>query len=122
MKAPWISPGIRGALSALIGSVLTMIIGFGWGGWVTAGTADQVARQQANAAVTSALTPFCVAKAKMDPAGTEKLGELRAIDYSYEREQFVMQAGWASMPGSGEPNRQVAEACESQLVKTVEAK
>jgi hypothetical protein len=119
MKGPWIKPGIWGAV---IGSVLTMIIGFGWGGWVTAGTADQAARQQANAAVTSALTPFCLAKAKMDPAGAKKLGELRAIDYSYQQEQFVIEAGWASMPGSEEPNRQVAEACASQLRKTAEAK
>jgi hypothetical protein len=119
MNAPWIKPGIWGAV---IGSVLTMIIGFGWGGWVTAGTADQVARQQATAAVTSALTPLCLAKAKMDPARAKKLGELRAIDYSYQQEQFVIEAGWASMPGSDEPNRQVAEACASQLLKTAEAK
>ena len=119
MRTPWMKPGIWGAV---IGTVLTMIIGFGWGGWVTAGTADEVARQQASAAVTSALIPFCVAKAKMDPAGPKKLGELRAIDYSYAREQFVMEAGWASMPGSEEPHRQVAEACASQLIKTAEAK
>jgi hypothetical protein len=72
--------------------------------------------------VTSALTPVCLAKAKMDPASAKKLGELRAIDYSYQQEQFVMKAGWASMPGSEEPNRQVAEACASQLLKTAEAK
>src|SRR5688572_5991105 len=119
MNAPCIKPGIWGAV---VGSALTMIIGFGWGGWVTAGTADQVARQQAYAAVTSALTPVCLAKAKMDPASANKLGELRAIDYSYQQEQFVMKAGWASMPGSEEPNRQVAEACASQLLKTAEAK
>jgi hypothetical protein len=119
MKAPWIKPGIWGAV---IGSVLTMIIGFAWGGWTTAGTADQNARRQSNAAVTSALTPFFLAKAKMDPAGAQKLGELRVIDYAYQQEEFVMEAGWASMPGSEEPNRQVAEACASQLLKTAEAK
>jgi hypothetical protein len=119
MKAPWIKPGIWGAV---IGSVLTMIVGFGWGGWVTGGTADQFARQQANAAVTSALTPFCLAKAKMDPASAKKLGELRTIEYSYGQQQFVLEAGWASMAGSDEPNRQVAEACASQLLKTAEAK
>jgi hypothetical protein len=119
MKAPWIKPGIWGAV---IGSVLTMIIGFGLGGWVTAGAADQAARLQADAAVTSALIPFCLEKARMDPAGAKKLGELRAISYSYEQEQFVMKAGWASMPGSEEPNREVAEACAPQLLKTAEAK
>ena len=119
MRAPWIKPGIWGAV---IGSALTMIIGFGWGGWVTAGAADQAARRHADAAVTSALVPFCLAKAKMDPAGAKKLGELRAINYSYQQEQFVMEAGWATLPGSEQANRQVAEACASQLLKTAEAK
>jgi hypothetical protein len=119
MKVPWIKPGIWGAV---VGSLLTMIIGFGWGGWVTASAADQTARMQADGAVTSALIPFCLAKAKMDPAGAKKIGELRAINYSYEQEQFVMKAGWASTPGNEEPNRKVAEACASQLLKTADAK
>ncbi len=115
----WIKPGVWGAV---IGAVLTMIVGFGWGGWVTASTADQAARQQAETAVTSALVPFCLTKAKMDPAGPKKVGELRAINYSYEQQEFVMKAGWATMPGREEPNREVAEACASQLLKTAQAK
>lgn len=115
----WIKPSVWGAV---IGSVLTMIVGFGWGGWVTSGTAQQAAREQAGAAVTSALIPFCLAKAKADPAGTKKIGELRAITYSYEQEQFVMKAGWATMPGSEDPSRAVAEACAPQLLRTAEAK
>jgi hypothetical protein len=99
-----------------------MIVGFGWGGWTTGGTADQVARRQADAAVTSALVPFCVANAKLDPTGTKKVGELRAISYSYEQQEFVMKTGWATMAGSTDPNRDVAEACASQLLKTAEAK
>jgi hypothetical protein len=115
----WIKPGVWGAV---IGSVLTMIIGFAWGGWVTGGSAQQAARLQADTAVTSALVPFCLAKAKTDPAGAKKVGELRAISYSYEQNEFVMKAGWATMPGSEDPNRMVAEACASQLLKTAEAK
>lgn len=99
-----------------------MIVGFGWGGWMTGSTADQAARMQAESAVTAALVPSCLAKAKMDPAAAKKLSELRAITYSYEQEQFVLKAGWATMPGSEEPHRQVAEACASQLLKTAEAK
>ena len=119
MKAPWIKSAVWGAV---MGSVLTMIIGFGWGGWVTAGSADKAARLQADAAMTSALTPFCLAKAKTDPESAEKLGKLRSMNYSYQQEEFVMEAGWASMPGSEEPNRQVAEACASQLLKTAQVK
>ncbi|MBI2218680.1 MAG: hypothetical protein HYU51_15435 [Candidatus Rokubacteria bacterium] len=119
MKLTWIKPGVWGAV---IGSVLTMIVGFAWGGWVTGGSAQETARLQADSAVTSVLVPFCLAKAKTDPAAAKKVGELRALTYSYEQEQFVMTAGWATMPGSEEPNRGVAEACASQLLKTAEAK
>jgi hypothetical protein len=112
-------PGVWGVV---IGSVLTMIIGFSWGGWVTASTAGSDARQQAEAAVTSALVPFCLANAKTDPEGSKKIGELRKLSYSYEQEQFVMTSGWATLPGSQEPNREVADACTSQLLKAAEAK
>ena len=34
----WLKPGIWGAV---IGGVLTMIVGFGWGGWTTSGTVSR---------------------------------------------------------------------------------
>ena len=43
----WLKPGIWGAV---VGGVLTMIVGFGWGGWTTSGTAGQMAIKQADAA------------------------------------------------------------------------
>jgi hypothetical protein len=52
----------------------------------------------------------------------KKLGELRAITSSYEQTDFVMKAGWATFPGTAEPNRSVAEACASALLKTAAAK
>jgi hypothetical protein len=33
-----------------------------------------------------------------------------------------MKAGWATFPGREDPNRDVAEACASALVKTAAAK
>ena len=37
---------------------------------------------------------------------------------SYEQQEFVTKTGWATVPGSDEPNRDVAEACASALLKT----
>ena len=115
----WIKPGIWGAV---IGSVLTMIVGFSWGGWVRGATAEQLARQEAGAAVTSALVPVCLANAKQDPASEEKVSELRAIQYAWDQREFVIKAGWATLPGSDDPNRQVAEMCASQLLQTADAR
>jgi hypothetical protein len=34
----------------------------------------------------------------------------------------VMKAGWATFPGTADPNRNVAEACASALLTTAAAK
>ena len=119
MNRASIKPGVWGVI---IGSILTMIVGFTWGGWTTSTTANQLAMSRADAAVTSTLVPFCVAQEKTDATKGKKLGELRAITSSYEQTDFVVKAGWATFPGTADPNRNVAEACASALLKTAAAK
>ena len=119
MNRASIKPGVWGVI---IGSVLTMIVGFNWGGWTTSSTASQVAITRADAAVTAVLIPICLAQQKVDGAKGKKLGELRAITTSYEQTDFVMKSGWATFPGKTEPHRDVAEACAAALVKAADAR
>ena len=105
-----------GAWGFVIGSVLTMIVGFNWGGWVTGGGAERIAYERSQTAVTAALVPVCVEKSKTDPALPKKLGALTALTTSWDQREAVLQAGWATI-GQGEANRDVAEACASELVK-----
>ena len=116
---PWLKPGVWGAV---IGSILTMIVGFSWGGWTTSITAHQMAVKQADAAVTAALVPICLAEEKADAARAKKLSELTAITSSWEQTEFVMKSGWATFPGQADPNRAVAEGCASAVLKTAAAK
>jgi hypothetical protein len=111
----WIKPAVWGVV---LGSILTMILGFSYGGWTTSGTATRLAKQQADIAVTTALVPLCVAQSKADRAAAKKLGELKAMASFYEQQEFVTKTGWATVPGSESPNRDVAEACASALLKT----
>ena len=111
----WIKPVLWGAVA---GSVATMIIGFGWGGWTTSGTTARLAKVQADTAVTAALVPLCIAKSKADGGSLKKMGELRALSSSYDQRDFVTKTGWATAPGSDDPNREVAEACAAALLKT----
>jgi hypothetical protein len=111
----WIKPAIWGAV---VGSVLTMIIGFSYGGWTTGSTAARLAKQEADVAVTAALVPLCVAQSKADRGGLKKMGALRALTSSYDQRDFVTKTGWATVPGSEGPNRDVAEACAAALLKT----
>ena len=111
----WIKPGIWGAVA---GSVLTMIVGFSYGGWTTSGTAARVAKQQVDTAVTAALVPLCIAQSKADRTVLKKMVELKTLTSSYDQREFVTKTGWATVPGSGDPNSDVAEACAAALLKT----
>jgi hypothetical protein len=74
---------------------------------------------QSNIKVVEALVPVCVALSVSDPAGPAKLEQLKALKSSYERRDFVMKAGWATIPSAKEPNREVAEGCAEVLAKAV---
>jgi hypothetical protein len=95
-----------------------MILGFSYGGWTTGDTAARVARQQADTAVTAALVPVCIAQSKADRTVLKRMGELKALTSSYQQRDFVTNTGWATVPGSENPNSDVAEACAAALLKT----
>lgn len=112
MQTPiWIKPALFGAAA---GAAVLAVLGFGWGGWVTGGTAAGMADVRANQAVLAALAPVCVEKARQDPDVAGTLAAVKAAR-SYERNQMIMDAGWATMPGADAPNRNVANACWNSL-------
>jgi hypothetical protein len=113
LQAPWIKPAVWGAI---IGAVVTMIVGFSWMGWVSGGTAERLAAERANSAVIVALTPSCVAKFMGQPNASVKLKELQATD-SWKQRDYVEAGGWATARGEKTPNSGVASACAEELVK-----
>ena len=98
-----LSPGIWGAI---IGAVALAIVGFNWGGWVTASTAKEMAQMS----VVEQLVPICVGQFNMDSDKAAKLVEMKK-ESSWAQKDFVMKQGWATMPGSKEANRDVAGDC-----------
>jgi dienelactone hydrolase len=112
MNTPeWLKPGAYGAAC---GAVALAVVGFSWGGWVTGGTARQMAADQAKTEVVAALVPICLEQSKHDPQLAAKLAQLKTT-VSYNRGDFIMKAGWATMPGAIDANRQVANACVEKL-------
>ena len=109
-----VKPAIWGAIG---GAVAAMIIGFVWGGWVTGGTAGQMASASAQDATVLALTPLCVAKGEQQP---EQLVLLKK-ESSWSRADFVTKAGWVA--NVNEKYRSaVASACATALVEAMDAK
>jgi len=62
-----------------IGAVASMVIGFSWGGWVTSGTADKLAAEQAKTAVVAALVPICVKQFQHNSEAKANLAALQKI-------------------------------------------
>jgi hypothetical protein len=115
MQIPtWTKPGITGAI---VGAIATMIVGFSQGGWYTGGSAERLAQQRADGAVIDALVPICVNQSKLDPDTTAKLEQLLAMKSSYDQRDFVIKSGWATMPETDGPNRDLASKCADTLVK-----
>ena len=97
--------------------VLTIIIGFTLGGWVTGGTAQNMAEESAEKAVVDRLAAICIVQFKQDPEKDKKLEELKKTD-SWERRDYVKKQGWATMPGEKEANSEVAEECAKLLMQS----
>jgi len=98
----------------------TMIVGFTWGGWTTAATAQRTATTVANDAVVQRLSAICVAQFQQDTAKDTKLVELQAAT-SYQQGSYVREQGWATMPGDEQSDSKVAAACARTLAQlTVE--
>ncbi|NQT57076.1 MAG: hypothetical protein HQ551_12705 [Desulfobacteraceae bacterium] len=96
--------------------VLTIIIGFTLGGWVTGGTAQNMAEESAEKAVVDRLSAICVVQFKQDLEKDKKLKELKEKS-SWDRGEYVEKQGWATMPGEKESDRAVAEKCAKLLMK-----
>ena len=99
-------------------AVLTMIVGFSWGGWVTGGTARDTAATMASDAVVRRLAPICVTQSGRDLGKGQKLVAMKD-ESSWQRGEYVGKQGWATMPGEKEPDRRVAEACATLLMPTI---
>ncbi|AWL97667.1 MULTISPECIES: hypothetical protein [Bradyrhizobium] len=107
---------VRPALwGAVAGAIALAIVGFGWGGWVTGGSAETIAKNSAATAVVAALTPICVEKFRQAADASANLVEMKKATYAWDQSKFVEKGGWATMPGSTEPNSAVAKACAESL-------
>lgn len=107
----WLKPGIYGAVC---GAAAFAIAGFSWAGWVTGGSAKEMAGDAADSAVLAALVPICVSQAQADPDSTAKITAIKG-ESSYKRSDKVIEAGWATMPGSTDANKVLARACATEL-------
>lgn len=99
-----------GSWGLIVGAIVAMIIGFGWGGWTTASTSQQKTED----AVLASQAAICVAQFMKTPGHADKLKEFESIDY-WKRDDFIEKGGWHLLPGQEEAVNGVAQACTDGL-------
>jgi hypothetical protein len=97
------------------------------GGWVTGGTAREMAEQSAAQARQELAAVVCVDRFMAAPDMHAQLTVLKGMERSYQQGKFVEDGGWAIMPvgSSAEPgvavsssdHRKAAALCAEELAK-----
>jgi hypothetical protein len=111
---------------ACAGSVLAaIIIGFSWGGWVTGGTAQEMAEDSAAQARQELATVVCVDRFMAAPDAGTQLTALKEITSPSAQGKFVEDGGWAIIVPASSPtdykaradHREAAGRCAEELAK-----
>ena len=123
-------PTKTGLFWACAGSVVLAVgVGFYWGGWVTGGSARDLAEDAASQARQELVAVVCVDRFMAASDADVQLTALNAITSSYARSKFVEDGGWTLLvpPGrsaeAGLParrstdERKAAALCAAELAK-----
>jgi hypothetical protein len=111
---------------ACAGSVIAAtIVGFSWGGWVTGGSAQEMAEDSAAQARQELAAVVCVDRFMAAPDAGVQLSALQEIESSYAQSKFVEEGGWALIvPASNTTDykasaddRKAAGLCAEELAK-----
>jgi hypothetical protein len=105
---------------ALGGVVVTLVLGFGLGGWVTDGTAQQRADEAATASYQQLAAAVCKENFLRAADARERLARLQKTEW-WQRGDLVAAGGWATMPGEDEARSGVAGLCAARLADHAEA-
>jgi hypothetical protein len=111
---------------ACAGSVIVAtIVGFSWGGWVTGGSAREMAEDSAAQARQELAAVVCVDRFMAAPDVGVQLAALKGMERSYQQSKFVEDGGWAIVVPASSPtdytaradNREAAGLCAEELAK-----
>lgn len=107
-----VKPALWGAAG---GAVALAILGFTWGGWMTASSATSLANQRASEAVVTALAPICADNFRRDEDTAARLVELKKVS-TWDQARFIEKGGWAKMPGIESADSTMARACATLIL------
>jgi hypothetical protein len=99
--------------------VVATVVGFSWGGWVTGGSARDMAADSAAQARQELAAVVCVDRFMAAPDAGVQLTALQEITSSYAQSKFVEEGGWAIIvPPSDTADRRAAAAASAEDRRT----
>ena len=114
MKIPAeLKPAAWGAVG---GAIALAIIGFTWGGWVTGGTADEMATDARESGRAELAAAICVDRFLDETTVAAKLAELKDKS-KWQRGDYIEDGGWATPIGFEKPVEGAADLCATQLAE-----
>jgi hypothetical protein len=111
---------------ACAGSVIAAtVVGFSWGGWVTGGSAREMAEESAAQARQELAAVVCVDRFMAAPDAGVQLTALQEITTPRAQSKFVEDGAWAIIVPASSPtdyegrtdHREAAELCAAELAK-----
>jgi len=112
MRKESVAPFVSGVV---VGAIVLLIVIFAASWVVTSSSANDKATQMVEEAIVDRLASIAVVQFHQDPNKEDKLNEMREMRY-YQRNEYVEEAGWATMPGDELPDPEVAEECAERLM------
>jgi hypothetical protein len=97
-------------------AVATIVVGFGWGGWVTGGTNAQMVAQASSDARVGLTASLCVERFAKGPDQTAQLAALKSTD-TWKQDKFIEDGGWVTVPGTAIPVAGAGELCAKQIIE-----
>ena len=99
---------------AVAGAIVTIAVGFSWGGWSLGSTADKMAKERSELAVVAALAPVCADKFRALPDAEAKQVALSKVDSWKRRDEFPKE--FVTLPGESYPSSALVDACSTLLL------
>lgn len=96
-------------------AVLTMIIGFSAGGWVTGGTAAKQIETSSQQAVAQLAANICAKRFLSAPNAQAELTRLKEVD-AWKQDSFIEEGGWVTFANMQEPIDGAADMCAEKVL------
>ena len=103
--------------SCIASIVVTIAVGFVWGGWVTGGAATEMADRASLNGQAQLAASICVDRFVTGSDAKAQTASLASAE-SWRRSDLLRQGGWLTLPGRHDPVPGAADLCVQRILNS----